>query len=169
MTSKIAGCISGYTDKGYTAAEWKVGRGKLVFSGVCRKCFVRCYQCSHSYLDRICSDLKKGEVSSTSLPNFTDHTAGYEYSTTFKKALNDMARKDGNYLNHEQIAALQISNTVQSLSCYAWLSSYFKLTGDVAPNSNNIIHFEPISINEIFEDVSFFSVHYSYSLMTLCN
>ena len=67
-----------------------------------------------------------------------------------------MARKDGNYLNHEQIASLQIPNTVQSLSCYAWMSSYFKLRGDAAPNSNNEIHLEPITINEIYEEVSFF-------------
>ncbi len=119
-------------------------------SGVCRQCFVQCYECAHGYLDEICASIKRGEDST--VPNLGDNTAAYVYSDTFKSALTEMARSEYIFLNHEQIAALQIPNTVQSLSCYAWMSSFFKLTGDVMPNSIEI-HLEACEIKEIHAEV----------------
>lgn len=121
-----------------------------ILSGVCRQCFVQCYECSHGYLDNICASIKRGE--DTTVASLGDNTAAYVYSDTFKSALTEMARSEYIVLNHEHIAAMQIPNTVQSLSCYAWMSSFFKLTGDVMPNSVEI-HLEACEIKEIHAEV----------------
>jgi hypothetical protein len=55
------------------------------------------------------------------------------------------------YLSHEALAAIQIPNTVQSLSCYAWLDSFFKLVGDYSPNSHEI-HLENTPIKDIYAE-----------------
>ena len=149
--NKVAGCITGYTPGLYTKATWKVGKGLHVLSGVCRQCFLHCYECSHGYLDQICASIKSGE--DASVPQLNDTTPAYEYSATFKKALNQMANKDNIMLDHVMIAALQIPNTIQSLSCYAWMSSFFKLVGDSQPNKNEI-HIEPTEIKEIHSEVT---------------
>jgi len=95
--------------------------------------------------------LKRDEVSPA--PSFHDRTAAYTYDKFFKQALNQLASKTNRFLDHQQIAALQIPNTVQSLSCYSWMASYFDLVGDKIPNRNNEIHLECITIKEVFEEV----------------
>ena len=171
MSKKIAGCINGYTNRNYTKANWKLGFGRRSFSGVkcyliiyfyqtnvmacigvCRACFHQAYECGHSYVDVICSEIKKG-ICTSAAPQLNDNTAAYEYSDYFKRALNRMANSNKKFLDWEKVAAIQIPNTIQSLSCYAWMNSYFKLTGDFQPNSEEI-HLEPITIKEIFEEVS---------------
>jgi hypothetical protein len=42
----------------------------------------------------------------------SDKTGAYTYGSAFKAALNRMANKKGRYLNWEQFAELQISNTI---------------------------------------------------------
>ena len=120
-------------------------------AGVCRFCFVQCYECSHDLLDDICASLKRDEVAPA--PSFHDRTAAYTYDKFFKQALTQLANKNNRFLDHQQLAALQIPNTVQSLSCYSWMASYFDLVGDKIPNRENEIHLECITILEIFEEV----------------
>lgn len=104
----------------------------------------------HSYLDEICQALKDGDVNGDCTLN--DNTGSYKLTPVFKRALNAIANEAGNFLNHDQIAALQIPNTVLSLSTYAWMSSYFDLMGDKAPNADEI-HLEPIDIKDIYNEV----------------
>ena len=122
-----------------------------VIIGVCRQSFVQCYSCSHSLLDDICASLKEGKV--TQAPELHDKTVAYVYDTAFKNARNEIASKSDRFLNCNQIAAAQIPNTIQSLSCYAWMASYFDLTGDKIPNRECEIHLEPIEKNEIYAEV----------------
>ena len=107
---------------------------------------------SHDILDSICASLKYDEV--TPSPSFNDRTAAYTFDKFFKHALNQLANKTDRFLNHDQIAALQIPNTVQSLSCYSWMASYFDLVGDKIPNRENEIHLVCTTIKEIFEEVT---------------
>jgi hypothetical protein len=100
----------------------------------------------HSYLDEICQALKDGDVNGDCTLN--DNTGSYKLTPVFKRALNAIANEAGNFLNHDQIAALQIP----SLSTYAWMSSYFDLMGDKAPNADEI-HLEPIDIKDIYDEV----------------
>ena len=65
---------------------------------------------SHDVLDSICASLKYDEV--TPSPSFNDRTAAYTFDKFFKHALNQLANKTDRFLNHDQIAALQIPNTV---------------------------------------------------------
>ena len=76
--------------------------------------------------------------------DLNDYSPAYSYNPSFKRALEKLANKRGDLLNHDQIVALQIPNTLQSLSCYAWMSYYFDLMGDAQPNRNEI-HLEAIS------------------------
>ena len=64
----------------------------------------------HSYLDEICQALKDGDVNGDCTLN--DNTGSYKLTPVFKRALNAIANEAGNFLNHDQIAALQIPNTV---------------------------------------------------------
>ena len=121
------------------------------FVGVCRYCFAQCYECSHGLLDSICLSLKNDEVAPA--PSFNDRTSAYTYDKFFKQALNQLANKANRFLNHDQIAALQFPNTVQSLSCYSWMTSFFDLVGDKIPNRENEIHLECITIKEIYIEV----------------
>ena len=73
----------------------------------------------------------------------------------FKRALYAIANETGNTLSDKQMAALQIPNTVLSLSSYAWMTTYFNLMGDKAPNSEEI-HLEPIDIKDIYDEVLLF-------------
>lgn len=118
--------------------------------GVCRSCFCHCYGVGHSYLDQICQALKSGDVNCDSTLN--DNTGSYKLMPVFKRALNAIANESGNFLNYDRIAALQIPNTVLSLSTYAWMLSYFDLMGDKAPNADEI-HLEPIDIKDIYYEV----------------
>ena len=59
-------------------------------------------------------------------------------SKSFKSAMVRMANIEGIQLNHGHLAAMQIPNTIQSCSCYAWMSQFFKLVGDCAPNKDEI-------------------------------
>jgi hypothetical protein len=95
--------------------------------------------------------LKRDEV--TPAPNFHDRTAAYTYDKFFKQALTQLANKNDRFLDHQQVAALQIPNTIQSLSCYSWMASYFDLVGDKIPNRDKEIHLECITISEIFDEV----------------
>ena len=104
-------------------------------------------------LNDICTSLKSGEIKQASA--LQDRTAAYEYTGTFKRGMNQIADETNRILNHQQIAALQIPNTVQSLSCFAWMASYFNLVGDKIPNRDCEIHLEPISIAEIYDEVRF--------------
>lgn len=102
-------------------------------------------------------------------PALHDRTAAYEYSTTFKRALNQLADKNQRYLNHDRIAALQIPNTQQSLSCYAWMASFFDLVGDKIPNANCEIHLEPVEMHEIYDEVIPYAVYITLFASTNLN
>ena len=101
-------------------------------------------------MDDICHSLKNDEVNCDI--GLNDNTGAYKLTPVFKRALNAMANETGHFLNHQQIAALQIPNTIVSLSEYAWMSAYFDLVGDKAPNADEI-HLEPIDIKDIYEEV----------------
>ena len=105
-----------------------------------------------SYLDEICKDLKNGVVNND--PVLSDKTGAYVYTPAFKNALDSMTSITGDVLDHKKISALQIPNTVVSLSCYAWMSSYFDLMGDKIPNSDEI-HLEPVCVKDIYVEVSY--------------
>ena len=118
--------------------------------GVCRSCFAHFYNVGHCYIDEICAKIKQGMVSNAK--DLNDYTPAYSCTPFFKKQLNAIANKRGDFLNHDQIVALQIPNTVESLSCYAWMSLFFDLMGDVQPNKKEI-HLEAISQKEIYDEV----------------
>ena len=69
----------------------------------------------------------------------------------FKRQFNAIANRRGDFVNHDQIA-LQIPNTVESLSSYAWMVLFFDLMGDVQPNKKEI-HREAISKKEVYDEV----------------
>lgn len=126
---------------------------------------MQCYDCSHNLLDSICASLKKDEV--VVQPMLHDKTGAYEYSAVFKRQLNHMAQKTGRFLNHDQIAALQIPNTLQSLSCYAWMSSYFELAGDKIPNKDEV-HLETGTLTAIYEEVYHSTLKYPFIFELRC-
>ena len=128
---------------------------------MCRSCFCHCYEVGHSYLDDICESLKSREVNCDR--SFSDNTGSYKLTPVFKRALNAIANETKNFLNHEQIAALQIPNTVLSLSTYAWMASYFDLMGDKVPNADEI-HLEPIHIKDIYEEVISLNIIYNFKV-----
>jgi hypothetical protein len=45
---------------------------------------------------------------------------------------------------------MQLPNTEESLTCYAWMRFYFDMVGDCEPNSDGEIHLEPCSIIDIY-------------------
>jgi hypothetical protein len=106
-------------------------------------------------MDEICRVLKTDEVASIERV-LSDNTGAYTMSKSFKSAMQRMADKEGIQLNHEQLAAMQIPNSVQSLSCYAWMSAFFKLVGDSAPNRDEI-HLESITVVEIYSEYKMFA------------
>ena len=70
-------------------------------------------------MDEICRVIKKDEVVGAG-PPLSDSTAAYAMSKSFMTAMVRMAKIEGIQLNFEHLAAMQIPDTVQSLSCYAW-------------------------------------------------
>ena len=81
-----------------------------------------------------------------------DRAAAYKYSDILKRSLDDLARGSKIKLNHDQIAAMQLLNTCQSLSMFGWMDHFFHSVGDRPPNCNDEIHLEPITQNEIWYD-----------------
>ena len=141
----------GYSERNYTRINYKIGVGRFTLAGVCKNCFCKAYEYGKTTVENICASIKLGEYNLTEA-NLSDKTGAYTYENAFKAALNRMANEKGRYLNWEQLAALQIPNTTQSLSAYAWFDSYFKLMGDFQPNCDEI-HLEPTTIEDIYDEV----------------
>ena len=100
-------------------------------------------------------------------PTLYEKTGQFEYSAVFKRQLNHTAQKTGRFLNNDQIAALQIPNTLLSLSCYAWMSGYFKLVGDKILNKDEV-HLETGTLTDIYEEVYHSILKYPFIFELRC-
>lgn len=154
-------CIEGLTEgkgktgKAYHRYSWNVGLGSkgYVVEGVCRYMFCRCYEIGHTLLEVLCNEIKTG-ITTSMLPlgdrtnfNIRRHP---EYGQIINEIVN-RAQAEGVRLSREQIAMMQIPNTVDSLTMYGWMEFYFNLVGDEQPNENEI-HLDPVPITTIYKE-----------------
>jgi hypothetical protein len=114
---------------------------------------MRCYDIKHSWLDKLCLEVKQNIVASA--PILNDDTG--PISKDFEKQLIDLAILKNYTLTHFDLAMLRIPNSPTSLSCYAWFATYFSLVGDNIPNGSGVgdgdeIHLEPCNVSSIYEE-----------------
>jgi hypothetical protein len=150
----VKGCVVGVSPGGNIVPTWTLGNGnkELCYEGCCRKCFLHYYDFGSTLCVDICNRIKKDEAE-VAARNFTDKAKPYRYSNWFKDSLNSLATRSKLNLNHNQIAAMQIPNSHQSLHCFGWMDYYFALMGCRPPNAkSHELHLEPITMEEIWEE-----------------
>jgi hypothetical protein len=148
LLEKVRSCVKTEHDSGYVSFCWKVGASPApTASNVCRKCFMACYDCSHGYIDAIVRDMKDGvrcyEKSSS------DNTA--RVNLNFAAHLEQLAAHHGVNLTRQQIQAMTVPNTVESLSAFAWMQNYFNAVGEHQPKVDEI-HLDPCVVSHIWEE-----------------
>ena len=105
---------------------------------------MRVYDYKHDTIERLCKEIKDGVNATTT--NFSDSTArGTLSGTKLLKKDNDNL---GISLSREQMQAINIPRTQQSLAAYGWLKCHFELVGDDMPNKDEV-HLEPCNRTEI--------------------
>jgi len=150
--------ISGYADH-----LWTVGPNRTDFvEGVCKECFLRCYDVSKSTVIDLVKQIKEGAV----MPE-SSHRINARVSPGIIKALKTSAEKRGHILSNEQLAALRIPSTVESLHCYSWMHNHFKLVGDLIPNSDGEVHIESVTKQEIWKEYKDFMITFDEQYVEL--
>lgn len=147
LLNKVRNSCKSVSNKGYMKPEWIIGElpGKTL-SGVCRNCFCNVYEIGLSYLDVLCATVKSGYRSNGK--DFNDSTPAMP---AFVKHLTDLASSLGVELSTNQLAALVIPNTTESLTCFAWLHNLFEAIGDKQPACAEI-HLEPTNMLDIHKE-----------------
>lgn len=133
---------------GYYSFNWKVGAAPApTASNVCRHCFMTLYGCSHGYIDAIVRNVKDGvrsydraasDCSSRVTLNFLSH-------------LENMAAHFGVKLTRQQLQAISVPNSVESLSAFGWMHNYFSSVGEHQPKVDEI-HLDPCTATHIWEE-----------------
>jgi hypothetical protein len=148
MTDKIKACIIGVSEKKYFQFNFTVGVAPgIIMANVCRNCFCLAYCMGHTYLDNITAAIKHGKRNNDKM--FLDATPAVE--KPFIKNLIALADSYGIGLSKQQIGSLCVPNTIQSLTCFAWMQLFFESVGDAQPNHNEI-HLEPCDIKAIHKE-----------------
>ena len=108
MLEKVRGCLGAVSAKGYLQPNWSIGvapaRQK---KHVCRKCFCNAYQIGHTYLDKLCADVKDGHRNV--IPSLGDSAP--PPPMMFRKHLVDLAENLGVSLSTKQLAAIMVPIT----------------------------------------------------------
>jgi hypothetical protein len=103
-----------------------VGYGTSILKHVCRTTFQHCYDIGHTLFDQLIAEIKNGVVSSQ--PLFSDKTKApddVQHEATVLDRIVMMNNPDGPHLSREQLAAIKIPNSSESLNCYAWMKFHF--------------------------------------------
>lgn len=148
LLEKVRSCVKTVHDSKYVSFNWKVGVAPAPSAcNVCRKCFMAAYDCSHGYIDAIVRDMKDGvrcyekgssDKSSRISLNFTSH-------------LEQLASHFGVHLTRQQMQALTVPNSVESLTAFAWMQNYFSSVGEHQPKVDEI-HLDPCTVTHIWEE-----------------
>ena len=145
-------CIVSISKKNYYKHCWTIGIG-IHRAKVCRKRFMLTYDIKHWYLENLCSQIKKGVVNSQKpLNDATPVVAHNDFIHKFEL----VALKHGVTVSRNQLCAIQLPNTVDSIHTFGWLNFYFNMVGDLIPNSDNQIHLEPTLVQDIYAEYSHF-------------
>jgi hypothetical protein len=102
------------------------------------------YCCSHGYIDGIVKDFKDGVRS-------YDRPSNGRTNRSFLSHLESLASFHGIKLTREQMQAMTIPNSIQSLSCFGWMRNFFDSVGEHQPNVDEI-HLDPCTVTHIFEE-----------------
>ncbi len=156
LTDLVKECVVGISLKGNIKPNWTLGnrRKELCYEGCCRQCFLYYYEFGSTLCVDICNKIKRDEAECAAR-NFTDKSKRYKYNDWFKDSLESLALRSKINLNHNQIAAMQIPNSHQSLHCFGWMDYYFNLMGCRPPNAkSHELHLEPITMEEVWQEYS---------------
>jgi hypothetical protein len=153
MLEKVRSCVLGTTKKGYLQLRFSVGVAPGPhLHGVCRRSFCTAYGVGHSYIDNLCITIKAGHRNAA--PELGDTTPSI--AQAFLKNLVALAKSLNIQLTPLQLGALMVPNTVEALSCFAWMHSYFDTVGDKQPvggvDCGTEIHIEPIAILRVHSE-----------------
>jgi hypothetical protein len=95
----------------YVKCTYTLGVGANDRLPGCVECFVSAYMVSLRTIDRIRSEIRRGFVT-TEAQLYNDRSNEYAKSVVFAKLLVTQAASRGYYLDHRQIAAMSVPNTL---------------------------------------------------------
>jgi len=119
--------------------------------GVCKERFMVAYDMKRTYIEDISRDLHKGHTNTAKPLNDKTSLAALDVADGIGQ-LTRLALSHGIVLTRDQLAAIQIPNSFESVNCYGWMRFYFDMVGDQIPNSAGEIHLEPIWIKDIYAE-----------------
>lgn len=137
----LSGCFRGVTEKGYARLEIRI-----IPEGppVCRRAFCIAFDIGESTFHSLVEKIKCGAVSA--VPTLSDRSAIAPTLNLY----DEIGQRWSIVLEREQVSAMVISNTSESLFAYTWLDDLFRFIGDHMPNLNEI-HLDSVTIKkEIF-------------------
>ena len=150
MMEKARSCLGAVSTKAYLKPKWSIGVAPAhQKSHVCRQCFCHAYGIEHTYLDKLCSDIKDGHR--TIAPTLSDSTP--PATVVFRKHLVELAENIGISLTPKQLSGSFVPNTTASLACFSWMESFFDAVGDKQPTGGEI-HLEPTDMKEVHDEYS---------------
>eukprot|EP01036_Dinobryon_divergens_P036319 gene36319-47267_t len=127
---------------------FKIGSPPGTVLKCCRVFFFQAYSLKATNYIRIISELKKemGVISNEFCPTLSLRS---HLTSDFIKELVKSAKSKGYDLALQQIQAMSIPNTPQSVRCFSWMDYYFRLLADDMPNLNEK-HLEPTDYLDIY-------------------
>jgi len=130
--------------------SWMVGCGAAKFGPVCRQRFMMTYSVKHCFIEDLSKEVRGGVVNNER--PFTDKTTCPILTSELQARLAMLKDTYDITLTLEQMTAMKIPNTPESITCYAWMHFYFDMVGDQIPNSNGEIHLEPVWIKDVYQE-----------------
>lgn len=127
---------------------YKIGLRPGLVVPCCKSSFCDAYDIGNTVLNDIISEIKRESGVLTIVPAVSAGSLKSQLNSARIKAILKVADERGMDLTRQQIQAMSIPNTDQSVRCFAWMDYYFNLLGDDIPNADEK-HLEPIPCTEI--------------------
>jgi hypothetical protein len=143
----IREAVTGFSKKGYTIMEFKLGtqdRTKTI--KCCAEAFRQVCCVSDGSFSRLIREVKDGNVNGMrSFSQFTKVADETCLEAASLILLDSQTRNfSSNGLTQSQKSAMYMSSSALQHQARAWLERYFATSGDYQPNANEEIHLDPI-------------------------